>query len=193
MDIYGRYALRHLPELVGLAIAVWIQFQLAYWVTRPEWARRSRAIRGAAWGMASVIAVACVFAAISHFPVISRAIPRWPGLQWVRGMALGWAMASLVASVLIVMWRRIPEFSPQRRGFIRAAGAAVAVTGAVVATGVGLTGKAIGAGIDALSGPAESTDHSGIVVRERIRPADAASPPRCAPTAGDAPAPADCR
>ena len=57
------------------------------------------------------------------------------------------------------------------------AGAAVAVTGAVVATGVGLTGKAIGAGIDAVSGPAESPDHSGIVVRERIRPAEAASPP----------------
>ncbi len=73
------------------------------------------------------------------------------------------------------------------------AGAAVAVTGAVVATGVSLTGKAIGAGIDAVSGPAESPDHSGIVVRERIRPADAASPPRCAPTAGDAPAPGDCR
>ena len=73
------------------------------------------------------------------------------------------------------------------------AGAAVAVTGAVVATGVSLTGKAIGAGIDAVSGPAESPDHSGIVVRERIRPADAASPSRCAPTAGDAPVPADCR
>lgn len=73
------------------------------------------------------------------------------------------------------------------------AGAAVAVTGAVVATGVGLTGKAIGVGIDAVSGPAESPDQSGIVVRERIRPAEAAAPPRCAPTAGDAPAPADCR
>ena len=73
------------------------------------------------------------------------------------------------------------------------AGAAVAVTGAVVATGVGLTGKAIGAGIDAVSGTAESPDRSGIVVRERIRPADAASPPRYAPTAGDAPVPADCR
>ena len=73
------------------------------------------------------------------------------------------------------------------------AGAAVAVTGAVVATGVSLTGKAIGAGIDAVSGTAESPDRSGIVVRERIRPAEAAPPPRCAPTAGDAPAPADCR
>ena len=73
------------------------------------------------------------------------------------------------------------------------AGAAISVTGAVVSTGVSLTGKAIGAGIDAVSGPAESPDHSGLVVRERIRPAEAASPPRCAPTAGDAPAPADCR
>ena len=56
------------------------------------------------------------------------------------------------------------------------AGAAVAVTGAVVATGVGLTGKAIGAGIDALSAPSEAADTSGIVIRERIRPAPQDNP-----------------
>lgn len=50
------------------------------------------------------------------------------------------------------------------------AGAAISVTGAVVTTGVSLTGKAIGAGIDALTGPSEP-DHSGLVVRERIAPA----------------------
>ena len=66
------------------------------------------------------------------------------------------------------------------------AGAAISVTGAVVSTGVGLTGKAIGAGIDAMS-PSRPPDHSGIVVRERIRPADTAQAPtrRCAPAAGD--------
>ncbi|MFT4196263.1 hypothetical protein [Ottowia sp.] len=52
-----------------------------------------------------------------------------------------------------------------------AVGAAVSVGGAVVATGVTLTGKAIGAGIDALSAPDGPPDHSGIVIRERIRPA----------------------
>ena len=49
------------------------------------------------------------------------------------------------------------------------AGAAISVTGAVVATGVQLTGRAIGAGIDALSSEPEPPDHSGIVIRERIR------------------------
>lgn len=49
------------------------------------------------------------------------------------------------------------------------AGAVISVTGAVVATGVQLTGRAIGAGIDALSSESEPQDHSGIVVRERIR------------------------
>lgn len=136
MDIYGRYALRHLPELVGLAIAVWIQFHLAYWATRPEWVRRSRAVRGAAWGMAAVLAAACVFAVLAHFPAVARLVPRWPGLQWVRGIALGWALASLVAFVLVAMWRRVPGFSPERRGFIRAAGA-VAVAAPFGAVGYG--------------------------------------------------------
>lgn len=49
------------------------------------------------------------------------------------------------------------------------AGAAISVTGAVVATGVSLTGRAIGAGIDALSSEPEPPDHSGIVIRERVR------------------------
>lgn len=57
------------------------------------------------------------------------------------------------------------------------AGAAISVTGAVVATGIGLTGKAIGAGIDAMSSKPESSDDSGIVVRERIHSTpDAATP-----------------
>ena len=55
-------------------------------------------------------------------------------------------------------------------------GAAVSVGGAVVATGVTLTGKAIGAGIDALSAPSEAADTSGIVIRERIRPAPQDNP-----------------
>ena len=67
------------------------------------------------------------------------------------------------------------------------AGAAISVTGTVVATGVSLTGKAIGAGIDAMSSSPEASDTSGIVVRERIRPAEPASTPaaRCAPAAGE--------
>ena len=73
------------------------------------------------------------------------------------------------------------------------AGAAIAVTGAVVSSGIRMTAKAIGAGVDAVSSSPGEQDASGIVVRERIRPADAAAPtaPRCAPVAGDG-AKADC-
>lgn len=63
-----------------------------------------------------------------------------------------------------------------------AAGAAISVGGAVVSTGITLTGKALGAGIDAMTSPAESSEDSGIIIRERISPA----PARCQPTAGDA-------
>ncbi|WP_036596123.1 hypothetical protein [Ottowia thiooxydans] len=62
-----------------------------------------------------------------------------------------------------------------------AAGAAISVGGAVVSTGVVLTGKAIGAGFDAMSSKPESADNSGIVVRERI--SDAPRP--CRPDVGD--------
>ena len=61
------------------------------------------------------------------------------------------------------------------------AGAAIGITGAVVATGVSLTGKAIGAGIDAVSPPPAAEAGSGIVVREHIRPAA----PAPAPCPGD--------
>ena len=70
------------------------------------------------------------------------------------------------------------------------AGAAISVTGAVVGTGISLTGKAIGAGIDAMSSKPEESDGSGIVIRERIRPATE-SAPRCTPTAGDSAPPPD--
>ncbi|MET4575121.1 hypothetical protein [Ottowia thiooxydans] len=62
-----------------------------------------------------------------------------------------------------------------------AAGAAISVGGAVVSTGVVLTGKAIGAGIDAMSSSGEPPDHSGIVVRERITD----TPGPCRPDVGD--------
>lgn len=48
------------------------------------------------------------------------------------------------------------------------AGAAISVTGAVVATGIKLTGHAIGAGIDALAPEPDAPDASGIVIHERI-------------------------
>ena len=80
-----------------------------------------------------------------------------------------------------------------------AAGAAVSVAGTVVVTGVSLTGKAIGAGIDAMASRPQD-DGSGIVIHERIRPAEGAGGvdgahgaapatlPRCAVASGDVPA-----
>ena len=62
-----------------------------------------------------------------------------------------------------------------------AAGAAISVGGAVLSTGVVLTGKAIGAGIDAMSSSGAPPDNSGIVVRERIT--DVPGP--CRPDVGD--------
>lgn len=136
MGAYGRYVIRHLPELIGLAIAVWIQFHFAYWATRTEIGRRSRYLRIGVWCMAFLFAAACVIAVGSYFPGARRFGPLSPVLQWFRGVALGWALASLFAYVAMLMCRRVPEFSPERRGFIRAAGAvAVAAPFGVVGYG----------------------------------------------------------
>lgn len=62
-----------------------------------------------------------------------------------------------------------------------AAGAVISVGGAVVSTGVTLTGKAVGAGIDAMSSRPDEHDNSGIIVRERISPA----PTPCTPGSGE--------
>lgn len=71
------------------------------------------------------------------------------------------------------------------------AGAAVSVTGAVLSTGVQLTGKAVGAGIDALAPDPADDDGSGIVVRERIRPAPAPAGGEPGEAPGGAPGPQD--
>lgn len=71
------------------------------------------------------------------------------------------------------------------------AGAAVSVTGAVLTTGVQLTGKALGAGIDALAAPPAEADGSGIVVRERIRRAPAPAAGEFGDASGSAPAQQD--
>ncbi len=124
MGAYGRYVLRHLPELTGLAIAVWIQFHFAYWVTRTEAGRRWRHLQVFIWALGFLLASACVIGVASYFPRVHRYIPSSVALYWLRGLALGWAFASVFAYAAMLLYRRVPEFNPERRGFIRVAGAA---------------------------------------------------------------------
>ncbi|HWR52097.1 MAG TPA: metallophosphoesterase [Bryobacteraceae bacterium] len=122
MGTYGRYLFRHLPELAGLAFAVWIQFHFAYWGTRTGFGRRSLKLRLASWAAALLLAGWCVFGVLAHFPSGYRSLPASMPVYWLRGGALAWAFASVCAYFVLLLWRRMPEFDPARRGFIQTAG-----------------------------------------------------------------------
>lgn len=137
MGTYGRYLFRHLPELAGLAFAVWIQFHFAYWATRTGLGRRSPKLRLAFWAVALLLSAWCAFGVLAHFPSGYRVLPASVPVYWLRGGALAWAFASVCAYFVLLLWRRMPEFDPARRGFIRAAGtAAVAAPFGVLGFGM---------------------------------------------------------
>lgn len=121
MGTYPPYVLRHLPELIGLAVSIWIQFHAAWWVTRTERARRSIWLRPAAWAAATLLSLWLCFGVVSHFPSGYRALPSSPVIYWARGAALAWAFGAMGAYLMALAWRRAPRFSGERRGFIRAA------------------------------------------------------------------------
>ncbi len=116
-------AWRHLPELIVLALAVFVQIQFSVWLGDTAPARRSpalcRAIRAAGW-----LAAAWVGAGMfGNLPSLYMRLPHSAFLYWVRGGARAWCLASIGAFVLFGLWRKVP-FRAERRGFMRAAGAA---------------------------------------------------------------------
>ncbi len=124
MGTYGRYLFRHVPELGGLAFAVWIQFHFAYWATRTGLGRRSPKLRLTFWTAALLLSAWCAFGVLAHFPSGYRSLPASLPVYWLRAGALAWAFSSVCAFFVVLLWRRMPDFDPARRGFIRAAGAA---------------------------------------------------------------------
>lgn len=137
MGNYARYLFRHLPELAGLAFAIWIQFHFAYWAARSGPGRRSAALRLTAWAGAFLLSAWCAFGVLAHFPAGYRILPASPPVYWLRGGALGWAFVSVGAYFILLAWRRLPEFNPSRRALIRTAGAA-AVAAPFGALGFGM-------------------------------------------------------
>jgi predicted MPP superfamily phosphohydrolase len=117
-------AWRHAPELIVLALAVLVQIQFTRWLAQTDAARRSPALlRLIRFG--GLIATLWVGSGIfGNFPAVYRLLPSSTFLYWFRGGAIAWCLASLGAFLALALWRRIPRFSQERRGFIRAAGTA---------------------------------------------------------------------
>jgi uncharacterized protein len=110
--------------LLTAAVVIWAQFRLCQLLFQYGALRRSPGWR------ATIRVVATVLALWAATGVAGTYAAFWLGLRgsgtlaWIRGVALAWALASALALAFLSLWRRVPKFSPERRGFMRAAGGA---------------------------------------------------------------------
>jgi predicted MPP superfamily phosphohydrolase len=100
-----------------------MQVQFGRWFLELDRFRRP-ALRACVW---AAVAISCVSISLSFvFSVPRFAVlpPVW-WLTWFRGAILAWGLASFGAFFLVLIWRRLPGFDPERRGLLKAAGAVV--------------------------------------------------------------------
>ncbi len=107
---------------------------LIFWLAR---SRSPRGARSAVWFGGVIVTAWIAFGMFASLPRFGRVFPRTWWFYWARGTALALALAALGAFLIWLLWRRLPAFSSDRRGFLRAAGGAA----------VGLPFAAVGFGI----------------------------------------------
>ena len=136
MGIVSR-VLRHLPNLIALALAVWAQVYLGRRLLETGAARRAPVVRHAIRWLAVAVTAWVAFGFIANLPAAYSRLPASWELSWARGLALAWAIPSVAVCLILIVWRRTPRFNAERRGFVRAAGsAALAAPIAVMGFGV---------------------------------------------------------
>lgn len=87
--------------------------------------------------LAAALAVWVAFGFLANTPAAYSRIDNSWALSWARGAALVWAIPSVAVALILLMWPRTPQFSLERRGFVRLAGnAAMAAPLAVMGFGV---------------------------------------------------------
>jgi predicted MPP superfamily phosphohydrolase len=128
---------RHAPALLAAGAVIWVQIRLCQLICRYGALRRSRGWRVVIWGFAAAVALWVALGTVGSYALYVRGGPSTSTITWIRGMALAWALASAGAFAALSLWRRVPKFRQERRGFIRAAGAAfVGVPFAAMAFGI---------------------------------------------------------
>lgn len=115
---------RHLPALLMAGAVIWVQIRLCQLLCRYGALRRSLGWRLAIWGLAAVLALWVSLGVVGSYAMYLRGGLSSSTITWIRGLALAWSLASAVAFAALSLWRRIPKFNQERRGFVRAAGAA---------------------------------------------------------------------
>ena len=118
---------RHIPEILLLVAVIGVQFYLCRWLL--EWGRlrHSRALRVGLRILTTAIALWLGFGIAGTFTMFVWRLQPTPTGAWIRGVALAWCFASLATFVVLAVLRRVPRFRQERRGFLGAAGAALAV------------------------------------------------------------------
>jgi predicted MPP superfamily phosphohydrolase len=127
MSIVSRTWLQ-VPEILGLILSVAAQIQLGMWLLQSQAARASVWLRGALKLGVALVSVWVALAFLFNLSWFWRLLPdesNW-WAAWARGAAIAWALASLGAVAAWALLRRVPQYDAGRRGFVRAAGAAVA-------------------------------------------------------------------
>ncbi|MGO9097868.1 MAG: metallophosphoesterase [Bryobacteraceae bacterium] len=124
MGILG-LAWRNIPGIAGLVVAVWIQLLLRRWLLESYAAKRWPAARRAIRIATALLTAWVVYGFLSNFPFAYLQLPSSTVLAWLRGSALAWSMASIVAFLLLPVYRQAPRFSGKRRVLVRAAGSAL--------------------------------------------------------------------
>jgi predicted MPP superfamily phosphohydrolase len=123
-------AARNLPDIVLLASVLLAQLAALSLVWRKP------SVRGRKWLrvlLAAATGLSCfflVFGFLIMYARVGRYFPTTMG-YWVRGLAMIWAMLSLMWTGAWLVWKVLagitrPAHSPARRGFLRASGAALA-------------------------------------------------------------------
>gem|GEM_PF-279653 len=129
--------LRHIPEALVFLAVLWVQFRLSRWLLDHFVAGASAAGRRIARALTVIIAAWVAFGLFGNIPAIYRHFRFTDAMNWIRGYALAWAMASVGAFLIFALWRRVPQLNSSRRGFIRASGTAlVAAPFAVMGFGI---------------------------------------------------------
>lgn len=114
----------HAPEFLVLALAMYVQVRFSAALAETAFAKRSPALRRGI-RIAGLVAAAWVgFGILGNFPRFYRLLTSSSFLYWLRGGALAWCLATIGAFAALTLWRKVPRFSGERRGFMRAAGAA---------------------------------------------------------------------
>ncbi len=115
---------RHLPALLMAGAVIWVQFRICQLVCRYGALRRSLGWRLAIWTLAAALALWVSLGVVGSYAMYLRGGLSSATVIWIRGLALAWSLASAGSFAAFSLWRRIPKFNQERRGFVRAAGAA---------------------------------------------------------------------